>query len=154
MKSARLPAAIFLWSACTFATAFAQSTPAPNSGLVTPTPTPAPPAAPVATAKPVYKPGPVLIGGKHTFVVTFTDKDTQTFYAAQDHKPQSAYFIATPGTLCVGAVKIAGPEPNAMINAPITSGGPFTVTRVGSPIGCSLSVSSSAGGQPATVVFQ
>jgi hypothetical protein len=154
VKTARLPVALILWSLCALGSASAQSTPPPNPGLITPTPTPAPSPAPVATARPVYKPGPVLIGGKSTFIVTFGDKDTQTFYATQAHAPQGGHFTATPGTLCLGAIKITG-DPNALLFGPVTSSrGEFTVTRVGSPIGCSVSISSSAGGQPAVVVFQ
>ncbi|MGH7192271.1 MAG: hypothetical protein ACREJM_01915, partial [Candidatus Saccharimonadales bacterium] len=59
-----------------------------------------------------------------------------------------------PVTLCLGSIKITG-DPNALMNAPVTSArGEFTAIRLGSPIGCSVSVSSSAGGRPATVVFQ
>lgn len=152
MKSAGLAVALLVLSSFASGIASAQSTPAPGSGAVTPTPSPAPPAAPLTTPRPAPKLGPVLVGGKHTFVVTFGDHDTQTIYASQSGAPAGAYFVATPATLCIGAITVSSGT-SVLFNAPITSGGPFNITRVGNTTGCAVSISSSAGGQPATVVF-
>jgi hypothetical protein len=129
---------------------FATSPPTPTPQ---PTATATPRPAPLETLRPVAHPGQVLVEGKHLLTVTFATKDTITVMASQPFAPSNAYFIATPGTICSGAIKVSGPSP-ALANAPVTSGGPFTLTRVGPLIGCAISVSSSAGGDAATIVFQ
>jgi hypothetical protein len=118
---------------------------------VTPLPSPTP--SPVPTRRPPPKLGPVLVGGKTTYAVSFSSGATQTATASQFHAPYGSYFTATPSTLCLGVVKVAGPTP-ALAAAAITSSGPFTFTRLGTTSGCSVTISSSAGGASATVVFQ
>lgn len=112
------------------------------------------PAAPAPTQSPVAPPqlGPVLVAGKATYVLTFGPKNSQTITATQSHAPAGAYFIATPGTICLGAINVVG-SATVGTGMGITSSGAFTFTRVGNPVGCAVSISSSAGGTPATVVF-
>ncbi|HTX02698.1 MAG TPA: hypothetical protein VMD07_03370 [Candidatus Acidoferrales bacterium] len=97
--------------------------------------------------------GPVLVNGKSTLGISFSGSATQSVAAAQSHAPSGTYFTATPGMLCTGTVKVAGTS-QALPGNPITSSGPFTFTRTGSPMGCAVTISSSAGGASATVVFQ
>jgi hypothetical protein len=134
------------------ASAFAQSTSAPSSGPLTPAPSPSAPPAPVTTPRPAATVGPVLVDGKQTLIVTFGDRATRTFEASQAHAPPGSYFVANPGTMCLGAVRISAGT-SVLLNAPVTSNGPFTLTRLGDPAGCAISISSTAGGAPATVVF-
>ena len=126
--------AILVW-VCAPAAAFAQS------------------AAPAPSLKPAA-PGPVLVDGKRTYSVSFGAATTQTATASQNHVPGGVYFIATPGILCDGTVTVTGSGSQALPGAPITSTGPFTFTRTGSPLGCAVTISSSAGGAAATIVFQ
>ena len=141
MKPTALTVA-FLLATCS--SAFAQ--------IVTPQPSPPAPPAPVETMRPAQAPGPVLVDGKHVDTVTFTLQTSATVYASQTRVPSGTYFIASPGTLCNGAVKVTTTNP-VPPNAPIVSGGPFTLTRIGPTTGCAISVSSSAGGEAATITF-
>lgn len=110
--------------------------------------------APTATPMPRPTPGPVLVGGKSTFIVIFeSGSNTKTVTPTQNNAPQGVYYVATPGTLCIGAVNVTTTG-TVIPGGSITSKGPFTFTRIGSPAGCAVSISSSAGGPPATVVFQ
>jgi hypothetical protein len=113
------------------------------------------PATQAATATPMARPtpGPVLVGGKSTFIVVFDSGNTKTVIPTQANAPPGVSYVATPGTMCIGAVNVTTTG-TILPGGPITSKGPFTFTRVGSPIGCAVSISSSAGGAPATVVFQ
>lgn len=123
----------------------AQTPPALPPVAPAPSPTAAPSAAP--------KLGPVLVAGKSTYVLAFDAGGSKTVAATQVHAPSGSYFIATPGTICIGAVSVTGSSSLAL-GGGIISNGPFTFTRVGSTAGCAVSISSSAGGTPATVVFQ
>jgi hypothetical protein len=113
------------------------------------------PAKVAPTATPVAKPtpGPVLVGGKSTSIVVFDAGNAKTVMPTQANAPPGVSFVATPGTMCIGAVNVTA-SGTVLPGGPITSKGPFTFTRVGSPIGCAVSISSSAGGTPATVVFE
>jgi hypothetical protein len=106
------------------------------------------------TPRPAPKLGPVLADGKPTLIVVFGADASKTISVTQTQAPPGSYFFAQPGTMCIGAIKVAGSSPTVLPNGAITSNGPFTFTRVGSPVGCAVSISSSAGGTPATVVFQ
>lgn len=150
MKRAGLIVALVAIVAAPCSAQFATSPPTPTPA---PTATATPRPAPVETLRPAVRPGGVLVEGKHLLTVTFATKNAITVMASQPNAPSNTYFIATPGTICGGAVTVSGPTP-ALPGAPVTSGGPFTLTRVGSPTGCAISVSSSAGGEAATIVFQ
>jgi len=107
---------------------------------------------PAASATPAGV-GPVQIGGKNTYAVSFGASTNQTAIASQDRAPRGTFFIATPGTLCVGAVTVTGSS-QSLPGSPITSTGQFTFTRAGSPVGCAVTITSSAGGRSATILFQ
>jgi hypothetical protein len=125
----------------------APSTIAPS----TQTPSTAPPVE-TPIAKPT--PGPVLVDGKSTYVLVFDNgKNSKVIESSQVYAPPNVYFVATPGTLCVGAVNVTTVG-TVIPGGPVTSKGPFTITRIGAPAGCAISITSSAGGPPATVVFQ
>ena len=125
----------------------APSTIAPS----TQTPATQPPAA-TPIAKPT--PGPVLVEGKSTYILVFdTGKKTKTVEPSQAYAPPNTVFVATPGTLCAGSVNVTTAG-TIIPGGSVTSKGPFTFTRVGSPIGCAVTISSSVGGPPAIVVFQ
>lgn len=109
--------------------------------------------APTATPMARPTPGPVLVGGKSTFILVFDSGNTKTLTPTQTNVPSGVFFVATPGTLCLGAVNVTTTG-TIVPGGSITSKGPFTFTRIGSPAGCAVSISSSAGGPPATVVFQ
>ena len=113
--------------------------------VATPSATPAPP-APVAV-------GPVLVGGKSTYGISFGGSTSQSATATQDHAPAGTYFVATAGMLCTGTVTVTGDSRPLPGNA-VTSSGPFTFTRTGSPSGCAVTIRSSAGGTAATILFQ
>lgn len=108
---------------------------------------------PSATATPAASLGPVLVNGKTTFGISFSGSQTKTATASQINAPGNAYFIAVPGMLCTGTVTVAGTS-QSLPGSPITSTGQFTFTRTGSPVGCAITISSSAGGATATIVFQ
>lgn len=97
--------------------------------------------------------GPVLVDGKSTYVLAFDHGNTKIVSASQEHAPPGRYFVATVGTICIGAVNVSGSAATIPTGG-ITSSGPFTFTRVGNTAGCAVSISSSAGGPPAVVVFQ
>ena len=113
------------------------------------------PATTAPTATPMVRPtpGPVLVGGKSTFILVFDSVNAKTLTPTQTNAPPDVYYVATPGTLCLGAVNVTTTG-TIVPGGSITSKGPFTFTRIGSPAGCAVSISSSAGGPPATVVFQ
>ena len=142
-----------------FATILASATVvlAQSAPPATPTPdinaTSTPRPAPEMTVRPAPKIGPVLVDGKATLIVVFDPSNVKTVSASQTQAPPGSYFFAQPGTMCIGAIKVMGSSPTVLPNGAITSNGPFTFTRVGSPVGCAVSISSSAGGAPATVVF-
>src|SRR5579872_1185174 len=108
-----------------------------------------------ATPQPAATPGlgPVLVDGKTTYGIKFAGAATQSATATQDRAPGGTYFIATPGMLCRGTVTVTGSS-QPLPGNPITSNGLFTFTRTGSPLGCAITISSSAGGASATIVFQ
>lgn len=108
-----------------------------------------------ATASPAPAPtaGPVLVNGKSTYVLVFDQGNSKTISATQAHAPPGSYFVASIGTICIGALNVSGASPS-LPNGAITSSGPFTFTRVGNTAGCAVSIGSSAGGSPATIVFQ
>lgn len=107
------------------------------------------------TPKPSPSPGlgPVQVDGKSTFQLSFGSSSSQAATASQDRAPDGTYFIATPGMLCTGTVAVTGSSQQIAGNA-IISTGRFTFTRTGSPLGCAVTISSSAGGRVATVIFQ
>jgi len=111
--------------------------------------------AQTATPQPVATAGlgPVLVDGKATYGISFSGSTTQSATASQARAPNGSYFIATPGMLCTGTVTITGTS-QTLPGSPITSNGPFTFTRTGSPTGCAVTITSSAGGARATIVFQ
>jgi len=110
-------------------------------------------APPVAPSPAPPKIGPVLVNGKSTFVLGFDQGNSKTVTASQTHSPPGQYFVATPGTICIGSINVSGSDA-AIPNGAIISSGPFTFTRVGNTSGCAVSITSSAGGLPAIVVFQ
>ncbi|HEY1727770.1 MAG TPA: hypothetical protein VGG22_05325 [Candidatus Baltobacteraceae bacterium] len=111
-----------------------------------------PVATPSATAAPAAV-GPVLVQGKSTYGISFAGATSQSATATQDHAPAGTYFIATPGMLCTGTVTLTG-DSRPLPGNPVTSSGPFTFTRTGSPAGCAVRIRSSAGGATATILFQ
>lgn len=106
-----------------------------------------------APATPAPGVGPVLVGGKSTYAVSFGAASNQSATASQDRAPGGTFFIATPGMLCAGTVTVAGTS-QPLPGNPITSSGQFTFTRTGSPVGCAVTITSSAGGRSATILFQ
>lgn len=127
-------------------TAAVAQTAAPTASLP-----PTPRAMPSPNSPP--KLGPVLADGKSTYILTFDKGNSKTVLVSQANAPSNLYFVATVGTICIGAVNVTGSGPS-IPNGAITSNGPFTFTRVGNTTGCAVSITSSAGGLPATVVFQ
>jgi hypothetical protein len=110
-------------------------------------------AARAQTAAPAPGVGPVLVGGKSTYAVSFGASINQSATASQDRAPGGTFFIASPGMLCAGTVTITGTS-QPLPGNPITSTGQFTFTRTGSPVGCAVTITSSAGGSSATILFQ
>ena len=116
-------------------------------------------ASPTATPSAAPQPpktaaiGPVLVGGKSTYGISLSSAVSQSATATQNGAPAGTYFTATPGTLCIGSVTVTGDGRQTPGNA-ITSSGQFTFTRTGSPLGCAITITSSAGGASATVLFQ
>src|SRR5579885_3071381 len=66
------------------------------------------PATPAPTATPMARPtpGPVLVGGKSTFILVFDSGNTKTLTPTQTNAPPDVYYVAAPGTLCLGAVNV------------------------------------------------
>lgn len=96
----------------------------------------------------------MLVEGKSTYILVFdAGKNTKTILPTQAYAPPNTVFVATPGTLCIGAVNVTTAG-TIIPGGSVTSKGPFIFTRVGSPIGCAVTISSTIGGPPATVVFQ
>jgi len=97
--------------------------------------------------------GPVLIDGKPVVEVTFATGNTQTIGASQAHAPAGNTYTATPSTLCNGTVRVTGAASDVATTT-VTSHGAFTLTRLGTPVGCAIAITSNAGGTPATVTFK
>ena len=77
-----------------------------------------------------------------------------TCTATQANAPPGTVFSASPGSLWLGTVTVAGPPGGLPLGKTVTSTGPFTFTKTGNPAGCSVSIASSVGGHTATVTFK
>lgn len=100
--------------------------------------------------------GPVLINGNTSFTPPrLGDGQSFTVTASQPDAPAGTYFIAGTTSACIRTISVlGGGKPGAPpFSGYITSSGRFTFYRLGSPQGCTVTISSSAGGDPATISF-
>jgi len=100
--------------------------------------------------------GPVLLNGQTSFAPpTLTDGQSVTVTASQNDAPSGTYFIAGGSPQCIRTLQIVGGgEPGAPpFSGYITSSGKFTFYHLGNSAGCVVTITSSAGGDPATIAF-
>jgi len=100
--------------------------------------------------------GPVLINGSTSFTPPrLGDGQSVTVTASQPDAPAGTYFIAGGTSACIKTISIlGGDKPGAPpYSGYITSSGKFTFYHLGASEGCTVTISSSAGGDPATISF-
>lgn len=100
--------------------------------------------------------GPVLLNGQPAFTPpNLADGQSVTVTASQDNAPSGTYFIAGGSPQCVRTLQIVGGgQPGAPpYSGYITSSGKFTFYHLGDTKGCTVTITSSAGGDPATISF-
>jgi hypothetical protein len=100
--------------------------------------------------------GPVLLNGQATYTPpALTDGQSVTVTASQPDAPSGTYFIAGGTAQCIRTLSIlGGSKPGAPpFSGYITSSGQFTFYHLGDTNGCVVTISSSAGGDAATISF-
>ncbi len=100
--------------------------------------------------------GPVLVNGQDSYAPpNLTDGQSVTVNASQNDVPAGTYFIAGGSPQCIRTLQIVGGgQPGAPpFSGYITSSGKFTFYHLGNTAGCVVTITSSAGGDPATISF-
>ncbi|HEY1728174.1 MAG TPA: hypothetical protein VGG22_07375 [Candidatus Baltobacteraceae bacterium] len=100
--------------------------------------------------------GPVLLNGQTTYTPpSLSDGQSVTVSASQGTVPSGTYFIAGGSPQCIRTLQIVGGgQPGAPpFSGYITSSGKFTFYHLGNTAGCVVTITSSAGGDAATIAF-
>ena len=100
--------------------------------------------------------GPILINGQTSYSPPhLSDGQSVTITASQTDAPAGTYFIAGRTPQCIRTLSIlGGGKPGAPpYSGYITSSGKFTLYHLGDTKGCVVTITSSAGGDAATISF-